>query len=210
MTRTTKIIAVAVAACALVAGAIATAGYIAAQEPDAPKRERADAFIGKVAANLGVSPDALRQAIKDAETQTVDEAIGAGRLTPEEGAKIKERIASSEGLGFGALHRRHDKMRHERGGGIRGNIIGTAAEAIGVSKEELGAELRAGKSIAEVASEHGVGLDAVKAAIVDATKTKLDAAVAAGKIDQANADERLQKLADKLDELLNKKKQPGG
>jgi len=209
MTRTTKIIALAVAACALVAGAIATASYISAQEPDAPKRERADAFIAKVAANLGVSPDALRQAIKDAETQTVDEAIAAGRLTPEQGAKIKERIASSDGLGFGALQRRHDR-KHDRGGLIRGNVIGIAAGAIGVSKEDLGTELRAGKSIAEVASEHGVSLDTVKAAIVNDAKKKLDAAVAAGRIDQPAADERLQKLTAGLDALLNKKKTPGG
>jgi microcompartment protein CcmK/EutM len=58
---------------------------------------------------------------------------------------------------------RHRPLRH---------AAKVAAEAIGISTEELKAELQAGKSVAQVAEEHGVAVDSVVAAIVHARTAK--------------------------------------
>ena len=72
---------------------------------------------------------------------------------------------------------------------------------------ELREQLRAGKSIADVAADRGVSLDDVKARILEAAETKLDEAFANGRIDQTKADEALERLGDNLDEILNRKRE---
>jgi microcompartment protein CcmK/EutM len=59
---------------------------------------------------------------------------------------------------------RHRPLRH---------AAKVAAEAIGISTDELKVELKAGKSIAQVAEEHGVPVDQVVDAIVQARTAKV-------------------------------------
>ena len=105
-------------------GAIATATAVRAQEGggDAPKptrQERRDAFVGKVAANLGVGTDTLTKAFKDAALQSVDEALAAGRINEDRAAKLRDRINNSQGLGLGRLlaarHRAAERHAAVRG-----------------------------------------------------------------------------------------------
>ncbi len=49
-------------------------------------------FAGKVAANLGVSVDTLKNAVTDAALQMVDEALANGSITQEQADRMKERI----------------------------------------------------------------------------------------------------------------------
>lgn len=58
-------------------------------------------FAGKVAANLGVSVDTLKNAITDAALQMVDEALANGTITQEQAEQIRERIR--EGAAGGCL-----------------------------------------------------------------------------------------------------------
>lgn len=77
-----------------------------------------------------------------------------------------------------------------RRGGGRCNLEGIA-EAIGIDVETLEAELEAGSSIAEVAADNGVDVDTVVDAILDQKEERLDAKVEAGRLTEAEADERL-------------------
>lgn len=58
-------------------------------------------FAGKVAANLGVSVDTLKNAIIDAGLQMVDEALANGTITAEQAERMRERI--QEGAAAGCL-----------------------------------------------------------------------------------------------------------
>jgi len=86
---------------------------------------------------------------------------------------------------------------HGRGGfgwagGGAWTMFDTAAEALGMTPEELFAELRAGKSLTEIAEEQGVEVeamhDAVNAARGEAMQQAIKQAVEDGRMSQEQAD----------------------
>src|ERR1039458_129613 len=79
------------------------------------------AYINDLAGRLGVTPSALTAAIKASDSDQIDAALAAGRLTQVQATALKARIQASTGvpvLGprFGA-------------GGVRGSFGGRAATA---------------------------------------------------------------------------------
>src|SRR4051794_34946211 len=84
-----------------------------------------------------------------------------------------------------------------------------AATYIGISLDQLRTELKAGKSLADVAAAHGKTVAGLEAAIVADAKTHLDAAVAAGKLTADEAAQRLAKLQQHVDELVKRTGAPG-
>lgn len=208
----TRILTLAAAGAIVVAGVAGATGLASAQDGGATstptkheKRvERRDNFLGKVATNLGITLDQLKQAFRSAATQTVDDALANGDITQAQADKIKANIESGKNLGLGQLLRsgRNVNMLQR----LRAGIAKSAADAIGIQPKDLVSELKSGKSIADVASEHNVSLDAVKSKIMDNAKTALDKGRENGRIDQAKEDAALQKLQANLDTILNKKK----
>jgi transposase-like protein len=67
--------------------------------------------------------------------------------------------------------------------------LSVAAQAIGISESDLTTALRSGRSIAEVAKQHGVEVQTVIDALVKDAESELAAAVKAGTITQAQADQ---------------------
>ncbi len=65
--------------------------------------------------------------------------------------------------------------------------LAISAKAIGVTPQALRADLKSGKSIAEVAGEHGVSAQTVVSALVTAADTRIDQAVAAKTLTSAEA-----------------------
>jgi hypothetical protein len=168
-------------------------------------------FFSRLAATLNVSLDQFKAAVKSAELQTVDDLVADGTLTADQGAKIKDKINSNDGLAIGRFLREHRGHYGPGGPGelrerVRRLVVVSSAKAIGITPKELVGDLKGGQSIADVATAHGVSLDTVKAAITADAKAALDKAVANGKMTQAREDAALQKLADQLDTILNKKK----
>lgn len=82
-----------------------------------------------------------------------------------------------------------------RGGVTRPDDVAVAAQAIGMTTEELRTQLQAGKTIAAVAQERGVDVQKVIDAIVAADTKAVDEAFAAGRITQAQADAKKAGLA---------------
>ena len=107
------------------------------------------------------------------------------------------------------------------GGGHRGGFghggpghggpasLDAAAKYLGLTEAELHTQLESGKTLAQIAKAQGKTVDGLKKALTADTKTKLDAAVKAGKITQAQADELLKRTTDHLDDLVNGKAGPG-
>jgi hypothetical protein len=138
--------------------------------------------------------------------EQVDAALAAGRITDAQAAKARERINNGQGFRPGAL-REHGRGVAKR---VRTHIVGSAAEAIGITPEELRAELREGNSIAGVAAERGISADAVATQITADSTEKLAARVSEGRITQAQADAALARLAERMDEILNRSREPAG
>jgi hypothetical protein len=200
MDRKKKIAVIAGAAAAL---AVAGAGVaLGATDVLAPE-DQSGAIIDDAAAELGVEPDALRGALEKALQNRVDEAVKAGRLTEEQGEALKERIDSGEApLIFGG-YGLHGLAPGPLGG--FGHIVELegAASYLGLSETEVRAELREGKSLAEIAKAEGKSVDGlVQALLVDA-REKLDRAVDEGRLTDAQADELREGLEDRVKALVN-------
>ena len=125
MRRSSAIVA-AVAAAAILG--IAATSATAAEPPS---------LADDVAARLGITPDKLRMAFKDAITARIDAAIKAGKLTPEQGARLKERLSNAKGLGLrlrGRLAMKHPGLFH---GIHRLHRLGPIAKYLDVTPQEL-------------------------------------------------------------------------
>jgi len=81
------------------------------------------------------------------------------------------------------------------GGPLHVDRLAVAAQAIGVSADDLRTALQGGKSIAQVAKDHNVDEQKVIDALVAAETTAIDQAVKDGKLTQAQADARKAGLA---------------
>jgi hypothetical protein len=76
--------------------------------------------------------------------------------------------------------------------------LDTAAEELGLTREELHEQLRSGATLAEIAEEQGVDIDDLVTALVAAAEEDLAAAVEAGRLDQERADEIAGDLEDRI------------
>jgi uncharacterized protein YidB (DUF937 family) len=113
----------------------------------------------------------------------------AGAQTPT----TAEEMVTGEGGGRGLFHRFREHRRE-----IRKHTMQLTADTIGISTDELKSELKSGKSIADVATANGVDPQTVINAIVDDINTRVDQAVADGKLDQAKGD----KIKDRAPEVV--------
>jgi hypothetical protein len=200
-----RIVAVT-AAGAIVAGGAGAA--IGATTGDKAEKE----VLADAAKRLDTTPEKLRAALAAAQDAQLDKAVKAGELTQAQADAIKARRKSSGRVlgGVGGPHPRlggpgHGGRGHHGPGGPGGPrgrgggpILDDAAKALGLTRAKLVEQLRAGKSVADVAKAQGKDLAAVKSAVKAAAKTRFDAAVKAGDLTQAQADEMLSHLDEKL------------
>lgn len=84
-----------------------------------------------------------------------------------------------------------------------------AATTLGMSTDTLRSELHAGRTAGQIADDAGVSRGALADAIVAALAVRLDAAVATGRLTQAQADARQAALAAKVTERLDRVGGPG-
>ena len=150
------------------------------------------AFRRAFAANLGVQESALVPAAKAAAIATIDAAVADGRMSRAMADRLKTRIDQAAGDGCGLLAGRLARARAALG--IAKDSLTAAADALDMTAAELGAKLRSGTTLKEVAASKGVPYETVTVAVVTAIKADLDAAVAAGTIRQARADRIIGRL----------------
>ena len=157
-----------------------------------------------VAARLGITGDQLRAAFKAELNARIDAAVAAGRLTPEQGTKLKERVANAKGLGI--VVRRAFAERHK---GLVGRIVqvhrlGAAAKYLGMTPKELRTARQSGRSLAQIAASKGKSVDGLVAAIVAPAKARAAKAVSNGKLTQQRADELIARLTERVKALVER------
>jgi hypothetical protein len=86
---------------------------------------------------------------------------------------------------------------------MRGEGLEAAADALGITSDELRTALRDGQTIAEVAATEGVEVQSVIDAMVVEAGTHLAEHVAAGDLTQEEADARLEEITARITDHVN-------
>jgi lambda repressor-like predicted transcriptional regulator len=95
-------------------------------------------------------------------------------------------------------------------GGPRIGGLDAAAEALGLTTDELRTALHDGSTLAELAADKGVDVDTLITTMVASAVEQLDAAVAAGDIDEAHATEIKANLTERITAMVNGEMRFGG
>ncbi|HHV79154.1 MAG TPA: hypothetical protein GXX40_06040 [Firmicutes bacterium] len=143
-------------------------------------------FRSKLAANLGIDETRLDQAFKGAASETLDAAVDQGLIPKEKADKMREAVQNGQwpwfwgGRGFG--------------GPRFGNFCNELAGALGMTWQELTNDLKAGKTLEEIAKAKGLTLDQLKDKWLASVKATLDQKVQEGKLTSDQAEQVLSKL----------------
>jgi hypothetical protein len=142
-------------------------------------------FVQRLAANLGIGEDELQAAIDKTHDEMIDEAVAAGRISPELGETLKghggaEGIGPFGGFGFhfrgdaerGAAPFSHDDLMGPEG--PLAKALGPVAEAAGTDVQTLLEGLKSGKSPEQVAGEHGVSPEEFKRRLSEAFRGRFE------------------------------------
>jgi lambda repressor-like predicted transcriptional regulator len=176
----------------------AAAEYIGVSRADLVKEARAGQTLAQIAVAHGKTVDGLKAAMLSALKAKLDAAVASGKMTA---TQEQAKLARAERLIERIVNGRISAPKQRAG---KSRLLKLAARYVGVTPRQLAAELKAGRSLAQVATAHGKTVDGLKAALLQPFKAKLDRAVASGRITAAQAQARLDKLSARLDRLINK------
>lgn len=193
--RTSKKTAVAVAgALGLAALGVGVAGPALAQVTTsvaaADSTAAADDAAGRLADHVARLLEALTGLVDD------------GTLTQDQADAVANTLADSDAL-RGPGGRGH-------GPGAIGHLLDDAASALGVTEDELRADLAAGSTLAEVAEAGGMTAGDLVADLVAAATASVEEKVAAGDLTQERADEILTGLEARITEMVSSDRPMGG
>lgn len=187
---------------ALALSAVAVGGAVGATK--LTPRQESQAIINDAANQLGVRPSELSSALKQALKNRVDEAVADGRLTREEGQRMKERIDAADVplLGPG-LRRHHGPGFRRHGPGPFQAKLETAAEYLGLTQAQLREALSDGKTLAQVARSRDKSVDGLVDSLVEEAEQKLEDDVQAGRLTEAEKREMLSGLKQRITQMVN-------
>lgn len=195
---------------ALVGGTvIGTTLAIGDGDGDALAADRAaycETFLDTFASELGTTRDGVVAAGRTAANAAIDAAVAAGDLTEERASAMRERVEGFDGSGCELMGRGPFGGRGGHGPGphlgrfIGGQTLDAVADALDLEPSELPAALREAGSLEALAAAQGVEYAELRTSVLAAVEADLDAAVAAGDIEQERADRILQRATTWLDD----------
>ncbi len=164
-----------------------------------PAELRTQLEAGKSLADVAKAEGVDKQELIDALVKAGEKRLDEAKATlPDRIAKLVE---ATPGDRQGAGHGPRGRM---------GERLEVAAKALGISEDDLKAELKDGKTIAEVAKEKGVDKQKVIDALVADAEARAAEAVKAGKITQAQADEHLKNATERITKMVDEGFPKGG
>lgn len=172
----------------------------------ASRQALADGFLQHLADRLGIPKDKLTQATKDAAKDTIDDAAAQGLIEPDRANSLKAEIDAGTsvrkfGFGFRFELGRGKGFHGERGfdKGHGGEVITATANALGLSPADflnaLKDDLKAGKTLDDLAREKGKDPAVVRQAAREAFRHQLQPAVDSGKLTAERADQLADRFA---------------
>jgi outer membrane murein-binding lipoprotein Lpp len=202
MARRHKLVIAAVA----VLSVLVASAAVAATRAFSPRQEQ-QAIIDDAAQQLGVEPQELSDALKQALKNRVDAAVADGRLTQEEGARLKERIDAGDtpffGLGPGPRFGPGPGFPEHRDHALFPGKFEAAARYLGMTQARLRDALQDGKTLAQVARERGKSVDGLVDALLVPAEQKLEQAVENGELTEAEKREMLSGLRERITDIVN-------
>ena len=198
-----------------------------AAESGTPRLDHRGAGLTAAAEAVGISEDDLRTALEDgqsiaqvAETNDVDVQTVIDAMVAEATARIEATLAElpdriTDLVNREGLPERNGPGEGGFGGGgpggpgERGPGLNAAAEAIGITVEDLRTAVREGDTIADVAAANDVDVQTVIDALVAEATTRVDAAVADGELTEAKAVERKADLVEHITAMVNGERPEG-
>lgn len=130
------------------------------------------------------------QTLEEVLADLVDEGV----ITQQQADVVGERLQEA---------RPERGFRHGMGRGFIGGGLEDVAETLGMSVEDLGAALRDGSSIADIAAANSVDVQDVVDVLVAQAQERLDAAVADGHLTGDEAAERAAEIETRITEMVN-------
>lgn len=191
------------AAAALTAGLLGggAAGLILGGTTVSGAQETTTTVAADQSTDQQAPPDGGRPDPSARHAEALAPLVEAGTITQEQADAVIAALAEAgppQGEGHGGPG--GPGAEH---GGRGGPGLEAAAEALGISEDELRAALDDDQTIAEVAAAKGVDVQTVIDAMVAATKAHLDEEVAAGEHTQAEADEKLAEATERITDSVN-------
>jgi polyhydroxyalkanoate synthesis regulator phasin len=207
MSRRRKLlIGAGVGALVVVVASLGAAGAIAASKVFSPGEE-SKAVIDDAAAQLGIPPSELSEALEQALENRIDEAVDEGRLTDEQATRLKKRLdESGYPLLFGGMGA--GPRWHGFGFGHRGPFIGhfaifdAAASYLGMTEVELREAMR-DQTLAQIAKENGKTAAGLVNELVATQTERIDEAVADGKLTDEQATSLKEGLEARMQALVD-------
>ncbi|MCX7620650.1 MAG: hypothetical protein N2037_07390 [Acidimicrobiales bacterium] len=140
--------------------------------------------------------------------QTLDELVANGVITQNQADAVKAKLAEKFAQHRADSHRGGPEApRGPMGHGFRPHFLAgsmeTAAATIGITPGELIEAIKGGKTIGQVAQDHGVDPQAVVDAVLAKANAKIDEKAAAGSIPSERVDEAKQKAAELATKFVN-------
>jgi hypothetical protein len=143
-----------------------------------------------------------------AEKSALDPLVTDGTITQDQEDKVVAALKTVGPKGRGMGEEGEMGGLGEMGG--FGAARDAVAQALGITTDQLKTDLKAGQSIADIATAQHVDVAQVIQVIVDQANTKVDAAVQAGKMTQAEADKIKSGETQMITDLVNGKMPFGG
>jgi hypothetical protein len=154
---------------------------------------KAGKSLAEIASAQGVSTEAVIDLLTKQHEANLAEAVKAGKLTQEQADKLKENTAErvkafveNTHVGKGFIEKRHVEENAE------------LLALLKLDAAKLKEELKAGKSLAEIAAAQGVSTEAVIDLLTKQHEEKLAEAVKAGKLTQEQADKLKENTAERV------------
>ena len=176
-------------------------------------------FIQKLAAQLGITVEKLKAAATAASKSTIDQGVKAGDFPADMAQNMTQRLqddpfALAGGRGGRGGHGMHGDGDGDFGsgrdgpdgrfqgsqpgqqgqmgrGGLGQAVTAAVAKALGLTEQQLFTQLQGGQTVAQIAQARGISTATLHTAAVEALKTGLATDVKAGRLTQAQADQRI-------------------
>ena len=170
-------------------GPAAVAAYLGLTPAQLVAQLAAGKSLAQIATAQGKSVSGLEDVIYAAAKARADKAVAAGKLTAAQEQTLLAKLKSH----LDAIVNRAGLLR---GHGRAVKPVGAAVAAyLGLTRAELFKQLRSGKSLAQIATAQGKTVAGLKTAILNAAKSRLDRAVAAGRLTAAQEQTLLDEAA---------------
>jgi cobalamin biosynthesis protein CbiD len=178
----------------------AVAGYLGLTTQQFAAGLRSGETMAQIATAQGKSVSGLEQAIEAAVRSRLDQAVAAGKITSRREQLILSRLPARLDKLVNSTHP-GAVIRHAL---LRKGLIRVSAAYLGLTPQALGSQLRAGKTLAQIATAQDKSVAGLKEAIQTAVEKRLAKAVANGRLTREREQRIVAHLPSWLDMLVNR------